>query len=136
MATWPRSAIPVDRRFLGQSPPRGSGPLRARSAPDRLSWSWLFFFDRVEVRRVRRQVQKLAPSFLDQLLDSLGLVSGEVVHHHELPGAQAWGKYPLYIGLEDRSGGGALDRQAMPHPFDTHARKQGGVLAPVQATRQ
>ena len=64
------------------------------------------FFDRVEVRGVGWQVHKLSSSLLDQLLDPLALVSGEVVHHHELPGPQAWSKYPLYIGLEDRSGGG------------------------------
>jgi hypothetical protein len=46
------------------------------------------FFDRIEVRRVGRQVQKLTTPPFDELSYPTSFVSREVVHHHDLACAQ------------------------------------------------
>ena len=50
---------------------------------------WLADIERIQIRRVGRQVQSLAPAVLDELLDPLPLMSRKVVHHQKLPAPKA-----------------------------------------------
>src|SRR3712207_2893430 len=70
------------------------------------------FLDGAIVRRVGRQVQKLAASLFDQLSYPIGLVCRQVVHHHNPPSLQLRSEEVLYVGLEHFGGGGPLHCQA------------------------
>src|SRR5215218_3163522 len=91
--------------------------------------------DRVEVRRVGRQVEDPCARSLDQLPHRLALVDGEVVHHHHIPLAEGGHEHLPQIALEHRAVGPALDHHRGPHPGEGHAREQRRVLAPVSRHR-
>jgi hypothetical protein len=53
-------------------------------------------FERIQTRRVGRQVQLLAASVLDELPDPLSLMSRKDVHHHKLPTLEHRSQKVLY----------------------------------------
>jgi hypothetical protein len=46
--------------------------------------------DRVEVRRIRRQVEQLTADIFDDFADTRGLMECGVIHDDGLPGTQFW----------------------------------------------
>src|SRR3712207_1808339 len=100
-------------------------------------WGWrrpdrnARFLYRVEVRRVGRQVDELAAPRLDQPPYPLGPVCPEIVHHHNLTGAQGGGQQALHVSLEHSGRGSSFHGHRGSHPFLMEASKQRGVLAAV-----
>jgi hypothetical protein len=75
-------------------------------------------FDRIEVRRVGRQVEETRARRLDPLAGGRPLVAGQVVHDDDVALTQFWNKDALDIGLE----GVAVDR-AIEHERRDHAAR-------------
>jgi hypothetical protein len=64
--------------------------------------------------------------------EAISLLSGEVVHHHDLTAAQTQDEHLLDLeGLEDRGHDPYLHRQTRPHALGIHAGEQeDGVFGP------
>src|SRR5215203_3686832 len=77
--------------------------------------------DRVVVRRVRRQVDELAASLLDELPYPPGSMCSEVIHDH-LSSFEAGREHLLYVGLEYPSGGRSFYGKRWSHTQEGHAR--------------
>src|SRR5687768_7957258 len=65
---------------------RGTGSHRANALFDQSPGG----FDGIEVVGVGRQETQRGPRLFDQLADLRRFVSGQIVHHHDIPGAQVW----------------------------------------------
>ena len=72
-------------------------------------------FDRVEVRRVLRQVAQCRPDFLDRLSDAGHLVGGKVVDHDDVVALERGNQALLDIGQEHLSIHGSLDHHGGGH---------------------
>ena len=67
--------------------------------------------DRIEVRRVWRQIEKLRPCGFDDLAYLFVLVGGQIVHHHDVAGLQRWHEALFEISPEDWSIHGLVDHK-------------------------
>src|SRR5215211_667407 len=60
-------------------------------------------FNRVEVRRVRRQVDQVSTLRADQLFQSSDFVSGEIIHEQNITGLQRREDTLFDIAIKDRA---------------------------------
>ena len=89
-------------------------------------------FDRVEVRRVGRQVEQRSPARLDPLAYAVDLVGAEVVHDDDMTWPQLGAQHLIEVGEEDFTVGGRLDGHGGQHAAVVH-RTQDGDDLPVTA---
>ena len=89
-------------------------------------------FDRIEVRRVGRQIEQGCPASLDTLAHAVDLVSAEIVHHEHMTGAQFWAEHVVEISEEHLAICGRLDGHGGEHAGVVH-RAQDGQHFPVAA---
>lgn len=78
--------------------------------------------DRIEIGRVRWQVEQIGAGRLYGLSNAGYLVAGQVVHDDDIAGLEAWGENLLGIGLE----GGAVHRPVEHHGGAQAAQAQAG----------
>src|SRR3954452_14081524 len=81
--------------------------------------------DWVEVRRVGRQIEDAGPHGLDRLAHSRILVSGVVVHHHDVAHLEFRGKHPPHVGPEPLTRHGSIQHERRNHPARPQARHKG-----------
>ena len=67
------------------------------------------FFDRVEVRRVGRQVTECCAGLFNEFPYAVHFVRSEIVHDDQLTGLQLWTKNVFQISPEDIAIGGCFD---------------------------
>ncbi len=67
--------------------------------------------DGIEVRAVGRKVEQMRPCCFDGLAHRGAFVAGQIVHHHDVAGAEFGHQHLLHIGLE----GEAIDRTVEDH---------------------
>ncbi len=84
-------------------------------------------FDRIEVRRVRREEQQRGAGGLDELRRFRGFVEGRVVHDHEMLDGQARAQPRLQPGVEDDCIAGALEQQRFSESPVHMGRNQRGA---------
>jgi hypothetical protein len=65
--------------------------------------------DRIQIRRVSRQLQKLASGLFDEFGHALALMGTQVVHHYDLSDSEVSDQELLDVGLEDESVHRAFD---------------------------
>jgi hypothetical protein len=83
-------------------------------------------FDRIEVRRVRREEQQRGAGGLDELRRRRRFVKGCVVHDHEMLGRQARAQPCLQPGVEDDRIAGALEQKRFfESPVHTGCNQRG-----------
>jgi hypothetical protein len=81
-------------------------------------------FEGVEVGRVGWQIEQLSAALLDLLPHLRVLVGGEIVHHHDLPGLQAWAQYLFQIRQKDLAVGGRFDGHGGHPTIGGHGSEQ------------
>src|SRR6516164_223426 len=72
-------------------------------------------FDRVEVRRILRQIAKRCPSTFNCLLDASNFVRWKVVHHHDIAAPERRNQALFHVGQEHFSIHGAVDHHGRRH---------------------
>jgi hypothetical protein len=89
-------------------------------------------FDRIEVRRVGRQVEQRCTASLDPVAYALDLVGAEVVHDYHVARPQLRAKHVVQVSQEDLAVGGGFDGHRGQHAVVVH-RTQDGQHLPVAA---
>ena len=85
-------------------------------------------FNRVEVRRVRRQVEHGCSARLDPFAYAFHFVGAEVVHHHDMARPQFWAEHLIEVRQEDFAIGGCLDGHGGQHAAVVHRAQDGDDL--------
>ena len=85
-------------------------------------------FDRVEVRRILRQIAKRCPSTFDCLLDASNFVRWKVVHHHDIAAPERRDQALFHVGQEHFSIHGAVDHHGRRHFIVTQSGHEGNRL--------
>ena len=88
-------------------------------------------FDRIEVRRIRREEQQRGTGGLDELRRFRRFVKGRVVHDHEMLGRQARAQPCLQPGVEDDRIAGALEQKRFFESPVHPGRNQRGAWSPM-----
>jgi len=84
--------------------------------------------DRIEVRRVWRQIEKLRPCGLDNLAYHLALVGGQIVHHHDVAALQCRHEALFEIAAEDCTIHWFVDHEGGGHGVMSEAGDKGRDL--------
>ncbi len=84
-------------------------------------------FNRVEVGRVRRQVDQVRATRADQLLESSDLVRGEIVHEQNITRLEGREDTLLNIAIKQRTINGPRQHQGGRDPRPAHHRQRGGL---------
>src|ERR1035437_8045662 len=84
--------------------------------------------DRIQVRRIRRQVEQFSSRSLDQLLDPGHLVGAEVVHYDYIAGPQLRTQHLFEIGQKDVAIGGLLDGHGRQQAAEAQGAEDGEDL--------
>ena len=92
------------------------------------------FFDGVQVRRVRWQIEQLCAAGFNQLAYPRHFVRRQIVHHHHVARPQCGAQHLLHIGLEDIAVGGRFDGHRRKDAAQAH-RAQGGQHFPATLRR-
>ena len=90
------------------------------------------FFDRVQIRRVGRQVEHGCPAGLDAFTYAVDLVCAEVVHDDHMTGTQLRAQHLVEEGQENVAVCGGLDGHGCEHAGVVHGAKDREDL-PVAA---
>ena len=85
-------------------------------------------FDRVEVRRILRQIAKRCPSTFDCLLGASNFVRWKVVHHHDIAAPERRNQALFHVGQEHFSIHGAVDHHGRRHFIVTQGGHEGNRL--------
>lgn len=84
--------------------------------------------DRIEIRRVLRQVTQRGAGSFDRLLHASNFMSRKIVHHHDIVTPERRGQTLLDIGQECRSVDWPVKDQRRHHPIVTQRSHQGDCL--------
>ena len=88
------------------------------------------FFDRVEVRRVGRQVTERGAGLFDEFPHTVHFVRSQIVHDDQLTGLQLWTQDVFQISAEDIAVGGCFDGHRS-YPTGNTDRAQHGQCSPA-----
>lgn len=92
------------------------------------------FFDKIEIRRVRWQVQKLAALLFDQRPHPLSLVSRKIIYHHNLTFAERGRENLLQVSIEDCHG--LLYTSITPRQLRESRKGAGGLNGRTRSEEQ
>lgn len=84
--------------------------------------------DRIEFRRILRQVHEFRPSRLNCFLDAADLVGRQVVHNDDIAARESGRQTLFEIGDEGRSVHRPINHQRSDHPILAHTGHQGDRL--------
>ena len=84
--------------------------------------------DRVQVRRVGRQIAQFSADSFDRFADSSDLMAGEIVHHHDVAGFQDRRQVLLDPGEEQGTVDGSLDGQRSDESLCAQRTEKGRCL--------
>jgi len=84
-------------------------------------------FNRVEVRRVRWQVEQVGTARTDQLFQPSDLVSGQIVHEQNITGLEGRNNALLDITIKDRTIDRPRQHQGCGDPGPAHHRQGRGL---------
>ena len=84
--------------------------------------------DRIEVRRIGRQVEEVCAPVLDGLADAIDLMAAQVVHDDDVTRAERRSEHLLDIGLEDDAVHRSVDHQWRRDRVVSKAGDEGGGL--------
>lgn len=85
-------------------------------------------FDGVQIRGIGRQVEQECAGHLYRFTHAGNLVAGQIVHHHDVAGAQGGRQHLLYIGLEGGAVHGAVQDHGGGEAGCPQAGDEGGGL--------
>lgn len=83
------------------------------------------FLDRVEVRRIRRQIAQACAGGFDRFTYACDLMGGDIVHDDNVAALKRWRQALLDIGHKDCSIHGAMDHHGCGHAIATQPRHEG-----------
>ena len=84
-------------------------------------------FNRIEVRRVRGQIDQVSTARADQLFQPSDLVSGQIVHEQNITGLEGGNNTLLDITIKDRTIDRARQHQRRGDPGPAHHRQSRGL---------
>jgi hypothetical protein len=82
-------------------------------------------FDRVEVRRIRRQITQRCSNSFDGVPNACALVSAGIIDDHDIAAIEGWSQTVLDIGDEDRSVHWPIYHQGRNHPVISKTGYEG-----------
>jgi len=86
------------------------------------------FFDRVEIRAVRRAVDDFRSPPLNRLTDARHLVGAQVIQDHSITWLQRRCQRPLHIGFKPAAVEWTLQHERRSEPFDAYGGQKSGRL--------